>query len=147
MSRKYIPLQTYLKAQSGQEITMTFKEIEKILGIKLPASARRYPAWWSNHPSQRMASVWLPTGYRSAQVDMQGERLVFRRERGFGVDLSGFALSDSVQDSVQDSGAAGHGYAFKVYGCMKGVITIADGVDLTEPADPDWRARAADEDD
>lgn len=28
-----------------------------------------------------------------------------------------------------------------IFGCMKGSVMIADGVDLDEPIDPDWEAK------
>lgn len=45
---KYDPLNRFLSQQSTDRITLTFSEIEAILGFTLPASAHRHTAWWSN---------------------------------------------------------------------------------------------------
>ena len=59
---------------------MTFREIEKITGAKLPPKAQHHRAWWSNNPDNNvMTKVWLAAGFESAQVDMEGRKLVFRR--------------------------------------------------------------------
>ena len=44
---KYEPLTHYLEQQSGN-VTMTYSEIEKILGQELPPSASEYEEWWAN---------------------------------------------------------------------------------------------------
>ena len=47
MSR-YDPLYRHLSTQTGHIVTMTFAEIENVLGFDLPPSARKYAAWWGN---------------------------------------------------------------------------------------------------
>ena len=44
---KYKPFETYLKGLPPEirDITISFEEIERIIGGKLPASAYRYSAW------------------------------------------------------------------------------------------------------
>jgi hypothetical protein len=44
---KYDKLRDYLRAQRFSEITLSFAEIENVLGFALPASADR-PQWWAN---------------------------------------------------------------------------------------------------
>ncbi|MEA2936481.1 MAG: hypothetical protein QOD74_3127, partial [Variibacter sp.] len=59
---------------------MTFAEIERITGSKLPPKAQHQRAWWSNNPSNNvMTKVWLEAGYETERVDMAGRKLVFRR--------------------------------------------------------------------
>jgi hypothetical protein len=51
MSEKYRPLQQYLEHADRQHaVTMTFAQIESILGDALPASAKRYYSFWSKTP-------------------------------------------------------------------------------------------------
>ena len=38
--------------------------------------------------------------------------------------------------------AIGRGHTRSFYGCMKGMITVAEGYDLTDPADPHWHHQA-----
>jgi hypothetical protein len=61
---------------------MTFTEIEKILGSKLPNSARESESWWGNenpetsrHPNSQ---AWQRAGMR-ATVNMTDERVIFTK--------------------------------------------------------------------
>src|SRR5579864_848678 len=77
---RYAALGDFLRKQSVNQIPMTFDRIEKVVGVKLPASATRYRAWWSNNPRNSvMTKVWLEAGFKSEQVDIEGRRLVFSR--------------------------------------------------------------------
>lgn len=117
---KYAPLADFLRRQHGDQVSMTFSQIEKITGTKLPASAR-YRAWWSNNATNSvMTKVWLDAGFRSEQVDMEHRRLVFRR----------------VREAPPIASSAGDQHP--LFGALKGTVRIMPGTDLTEPADPDW---------
>src|ERR1700748_375305 len=77
---KYEPLGPFLHKQRTHEVRLTFGEIERIVGTKLPLSARKQRAWWSNNPDNSvMTKVWLAAGFRSEQVDMEARKVVFRR--------------------------------------------------------------------
>src|ERR1700693_3663209 len=77
---KYEPLARFLRKQRASEVQLTFGEIERIVGAKLPPSARKQRAWWSNNPDNSvMTKVWPRGRFRSEQVDMVARKLVFRR--------------------------------------------------------------------
>src|ERR1041385_6716216 len=77
---KYDGLGNYLRRQGFAEIPMTFAEIERVTGVKLPPKAQHHRAWWSNNPSNNvMTKAWLEAGFESAKVDMKARKLVFRR--------------------------------------------------------------------
>ena len=128
---KYENLGVFLQKQRAREVPLTFREIEKITGVKLPPKAQHHRAWWSNNPSNNvMTKVWLEAGYESAQVDMNARKLVFRRivkPEASG----GFAEPARKPYATRD----GHHPA---RGALKGMIRIPPGVDLTEPASPEW---------
>ena len=140
---KYDALADYLSAQRRDEVPMKFEQIERLIGAKLPAS-HRYRAWWSNNSfNSVMTKAWLEAGFRSEQVDMAGRKLVFRRiglqelkEQGFKVQ--GFKEADAAGLSGRVEPSERH----PLIGWMKGSVSIAPGVDLTEPADPEWGDRA-----
>jgi hypothetical protein len=121
---KYEPLGTYLREQRAQEIPLSFNQIERITGVKLPPKAQHHRAWWSNNPSNNvMTKVWIDAGFESTQVDMSARKLVFRR----------------IGKSPDEKPAATRkGERHPIFGALKDVTFIAPGVDLTEPADPDW---------
>jgi len=115
---------------------MTFREIERLIGAKLPNS-QRYPAWWSNNPFNNvMTQVWLDAGYKTEEVNIDAGKLVFRRVK----ERSETANSDTASTS-KGAGETAH----PILGWLKGTVRIAPGVDLTEPADPEWGKRAWDE--
>ena len=78
----YEKLASVLAAREGDVWKAGFAELEGLIGRKLPASAWKYPAWWSNDPSNNsMTKVWLRAGWRTEQVDVPGRTVVFRRVR------------------------------------------------------------------
>ncbi len=80
---KYVPLARYLLnlASTKQSVTLSFSQIEEILGADLPPSARRYRPWWGNDYSGHVqASAWLSVGWKVAKVSVPGESVTFDLE-------------------------------------------------------------------
>ena len=65
--RNYHSLYDFLKEQNQDEIILSFKDIEKIIKGNLPASARKYNAWWSNG-SHSHSNYWLKAGYNVTKI-------------------------------------------------------------------------------
>ena len=125
---KYSALGDYLKRQHREMVPLTFGEIEKITGTKLPPSARKHRPWWSNNPHNSvMTKVWLDAGFESEQVDMQSRKLVFRRRH-----------KPNASERLESGGEKPF---HPLCGLMAGLVRIMPGTDLTQPADPDWAAR------
>jgi hypothetical protein len=132
MMSKYSALSDYLRAQKRDQVPITFAQLERIIGTKLPAS-HRYRSWWSNNSfNSVMTKAWLEAGFRSEQVDMEARKLVFRRIKPLGAD------SRNRRRARSENRLQRH----PLLGWMKGTVRISPGVDLTEPADPDWGERA-----
>ena len=129
---KYEPLADHLRKLGYGQVRMKFEEIERVLGFPLPPSSRNHRAWWSNNPSNNvMTHAWLDAGYQTEAVDMEQRKLVFHR----------VAPKAAPPEPDAPPKAATGGAPHPLFGCLKGTVTIPDGVDLTEPADPDWGAR------
>ncbi len=140
---KYDPLGKYLREQAFSEVRMTFVDIEHVTGVKLPPKAQRHPAWWSNNPSNNvMTKVWLDAGFRSEQVDITGRKLVFRRVR-VAPPQAREGMNDAPRGFKQEA-VTPQPRRHPMFGAMKGLLTVAPGTDLTQPAAPDW-ARLLDE--
>jgi plasmid stability protein len=80
---KYDPLKRWLRAQERTEITLTFREIEEILGFDLPESALRYDTWWANSSTGGpQIRAWRDAGWEVSRVDRSARRTTFRRVSG-----------------------------------------------------------------
>ena len=80
-SSKYEPLRAYLAVQSEPVVSMTFAQIESVLGLQLPASARKYRPWWANEKdgTHVHARSWLDAGRRTTNVDLNASTVDFVR--------------------------------------------------------------------
>jgi hypothetical protein len=126
---KYEPLSEFLRKQSSNQVRVSFAQIERIIGAKLPPKAQQHRAWWSNNPTNNvMTKAWLEAGYKSTEVDLSGRTLVFQK-----IEPTAASPKDDAT-----AGRAAVSSRHPLYGWMKGTVRIAPGVDLTEPADPDW---------
>ena len=137
---KYAPLESHLRNSGRMYVSMTFKEIEHVIGASLPPSTFKHRALWSNNPTNHvMTKAWLAAGYKTANVDMEARTLVFRKvtpdepppENGLGrPTLGGDGAIGAGRNSVFSH----------VFGALKGAVTIAPGTDLTDPIGEDWDA-------
>jgi hypothetical protein len=74
---KYLPLVEWLQARPAAtpQVSVTFTEIERIIGDTLPTSAGLRGFWASSGTAH---SNWQRVGFR-AHLDRQAERVVFTR--------------------------------------------------------------------
>jgi hypothetical protein len=120
---KYEPLEKFLKDRRSRRWRAGFREIETLLGFKLPHSALKYPAWWSNDETGHShAKAWLDAGWRTEEVDLTSRKLTFARVEP--------ALEDKAPPAPSDP-----------WGCMAGTVTIMPDTDLTAPTE-EWNAEA-----
>jgi hypothetical protein len=117
---KYEPLPQFLSTKPGELHRMSFEQIERVLGFKLPKSAYEHEAWWSNNVTGHSHSrTWLAAGWRTQEVDLGARKVTFRRS----------ALDAPRKSSKRDP-----------WGCMAGTVTFVPGVDLTAPTGESWSA-------
>jgi hypothetical protein len=77
---KYDQLFRYLQRSQNQQVTLTYSEIEKILGVSLPASSHKDPRWWLNHDKTHVqSSAWCDAKFVVKKVVL-GEYVIFSRE-------------------------------------------------------------------
>ena len=78
-SPAYRALEERLRASELDQVTLTFREIEELLGRALPESARKHRPWWSNDRTHSHARAWLDPGWRVTSVDQQEDVVTFAR--------------------------------------------------------------------
>ena len=74
---KYDLLNEYLSNCREEKLTLTIKQIEDILGFKLPNTAYTTNAWWGNNDNRHVqAKSWLKSGYNTKDIKL-GESVTF----------------------------------------------------------------------
>jgi DNA-binding XRE family transcriptional regulator len=76
---KYHALFERLSTSGQEEITLTFAEIEALIGEELPPSARTRRDWWGNREGALQASAWMRAGYHVASVSLERGCVTFSR--------------------------------------------------------------------
>lgn len=98
MSR-YAQLTPFLLAKQEPQVTLTFDELDSIVG-GLPNSARQHSAWWANSAaSQPHAKYWLDAGRRAAP-DFKGKKVVFTLDES--METSELAAAVVDESTPQD---------------------------------------------
>jgi hypothetical protein len=121
----YEPITRYLSRAPGNNVRLTFGQVEKIISRSLPRSAYRHREWWSNNPTGHShARSWTTAGWRTEKVDLERRTLVFSRE-----PLPPGSTPSDAPKSVADP-----------FGAMRGSVTFFPGVDLTAPTGEEWAA-------
>jgi len=72
---KYHKLEEYLRKSQNQAETLTYEQIERIIGSGLPLSAYKYRAWWAN-TGHSHAKTWSRAGWKVSQIEL-GEFIKF----------------------------------------------------------------------
>jgi hypothetical protein len=68
--RKYLPLIRYLAALTSDEVRLTLREIEAIIGAPLPAAARRSSFWANRPPGLYRVRPWVAAGWRVVRTEL-----------------------------------------------------------------------------
>jgi DNA-binding transcriptional regulator YiaG len=77
---KYEPLYQHLRRSGKDELTLTFAEIERLIGGNLPESAYER-GWWGNRRNALQASAWMEAGYHAKDLDLGKKRVTFRKPK------------------------------------------------------------------
>jgi hypothetical protein len=83
---KYGPLGAYLRRQGGDhnDVTLSFAEIERIIGVRLPHGSQSLPFWQGvNGKPPPRARAWMGAGF-VAQPDPLHGRIRFHRQAAGG---------------------------------------------------------------
>ncbi|WP_250537038.1 HNH endonuclease [Caballeronia sp. AZ10_KS36] len=100
---KYSALSEHLARLEGSYVSLTFEEIERVIDAPLPASARKFDAWWENEKSgtHKWAHLWRAAGWRRDTVNLKAQVVTFRRSDEAVDDLLG-ALRPRTKEAIYD---------------------------------------------
>ena len=97
---KYDPLYEWLlsKSNAGEVVvSTTFSEIEDILGVPLPESAKIYRGWWGDEKKTYIdqKKAWIEAGWKVDHFDTRSEQVTFER-----ADVP-FAQPTSISNAIE----------------------------------------------
>ncbi len=78
MSTKFQPLTDFLAAKPGGLLTLTFAQIERLVG-PLPPSARIHDPYWNETANHSITHAWLRAGYVKVDVSRAAEVLKLKK--------------------------------------------------------------------
>lgn len=89
-SGKYQELWRWLQEQGRDEVRLTFADVEQVLGMPLPQSARRHPTHWYGYEGTALGRAIRDAGWHASQVNLTDETVVLKRDetQGAGEDES-----------------------------------------------------------
>jgi hypothetical protein len=133
----YEPLRDHLLFSGRDKLTLSFAQIERILGRPLPASARKRSAWWSNNAHGHVqAKAWLMSSYKTTGLDLAGEHVTFELHYKLGPGLAdakqvlyNAAGIEPPKEVVAPAGKRIH----PAFGSLRGTTIVTPGYDLTQP--------------
>jgi len=133
----YEPLEKYLIRQTAASVAMTFAEVERLIGHKLPPSAHERNEWWSNNATNHsQARAWLNAGFETTQLDRRAKRVVFRR-----VTISNARTGMQEEPRLfkpENETNAKRVERHPAFGALKGMFTIVPRPPNSAPNDGEW---------
>lgn len=77
VSAKYRGLAEYLLSSNETRVTLSYSQIEEILGFALPDTARKFKqSYWANTETHSYASSWMAVGYKT-RVNVDSDTVTF----------------------------------------------------------------------
>ena len=77
VSAKYRGLAEYLLSSNETRVTLSYSQIEEILGFALPDTARKFKqSYWANTETHSYASSWMAVGYKT-RGDIDSDTVTF----------------------------------------------------------------------
>lgn len=74
---KYRKLWEWLRAQDADGIPLTFEDVEEVLGIALPPSARLHEAHWYGYEGTALGRAIRDAGWKASHVSLVEQRVTF----------------------------------------------------------------------
>jgi RNA-directed DNA polymerase len=79
---KFDKLKAFFHECNKTKITLTFKNIEKIIGSSLCKSAYKHQSYFYNHSDERaIANSWVSQNYKISNFDMENQKITFSKNK------------------------------------------------------------------
>ena len=125
-------LKSFLEAAGSDRVALTFRQVEILLGERLPASAWARADRQGDTGENDIRDVGREAGFAEVEVHPLVEQVVFLRTTA-GEQLE----SADAEPKLDASGRKRRRHP--AFGAFKGMITVEPGYDLTQPTiDPEW---------
>jgi hypothetical protein len=79
---KYSPLHRWLRAQERTTISVTFAEVEEVLGFPLPNSCRNHVPHWHSYEGSAVARAIIDAGWKASRVNLRDQTVTLMRFDG-----------------------------------------------------------------
>lgn len=145
---KYDPLTDWLREFTADRTTLSFAQIEKILGSALPSSSQDYQAHWRSNGPGRPGGAIAAAGWGVEHVDQRGRSITLVRRGHPAAAIAPSASAASAATVVVPSPGAGDVPADWFWeGHVQDVMVAylrSDGWKITSQSDTANRARGDD---
>lgn len=76
---KYSSLHRWLDTEERASMSVTFAEVEEVLGFPLPNSCRNHVAHWHSYEGSAVARAIIDAGWKASQVNLADQTVTFTR--------------------------------------------------------------------
>lgn len=115
--QKFLPLGEFFRTSTKLSITMTFSEIETILGYTLGKSADQ-PQWWTRTGFMNISQSWLDNGYEIKRLNIAKRRVTFHQTKKnlSSVNIPDVFFTERIPDEAKYEMENYFSYIVKKYG-------------------------------
>jgi len=115
---KFRELEAYFYKSKKTPITLTFKEIEEILGFPLSHSAYKYNSYWYQKRKGNIANSWTNQNYEILKLNLVNKKIIFRRiiDKTSKLNIPEIFLTNKIPDGAKYELEEYFRYIIKKYG-------------------------------
>jgi len=115
---KFRALEDYFAKTNATPVTLTFKEIENIIGFKLCESAYKYSAYWYQVRKGTISNAWENQNYEILRIDLEKKKITFRKtvNKTSKLNIPQIFLTNKIPDSAKYELEEFFKYIVKKYG-------------------------------
>lgn len=112
----FYPLIEFFRSLQEDSVTLSFDQIKEMVG-GLPPRAK-YKSYWLSEGDGKASSVWLENGFAVSELDLDGEKVTFKRVRTrySRIKIPDWVYRNTLPDGVCDEVEKYFKYVEKKYG-------------------------------